>query len=72
MATSTSRSVNANVHVGAPLPGDVEPMPLPPTIVDRVPEYRDYDYVLVNDEIVSCSRRRGRWSRSSTLAVARR
>ncbi len=52
MATATPRSVNANVHVGAPLPGDVELMPLPPTIVDLVPEYRDYDYVVVNDEIV--------------------
>ncbi len=38
--------------IGAPLPGDVELMPLPPTIVDLVPEYRDYDYVVVNDEIV--------------------
>jgi hypothetical protein len=34
------------------LPGDVNLMPLPTTIVDLVPEYRGYDYVVANDEIV--------------------
>ena len=52
MATATQQNVNINVRVGAPLPGDVDLMPLPPTIVDLVPEYRGYEFVLVNDEIV--------------------
>ena len=52
LATATPQNVNVNVRVGEPLPGDVRLLPLPPTIVDLVPEYRDYDYVVVNDEIV--------------------
>ena len=52
MATATPQNVNVNVHIGAPLPGDVELMPLPTTIVDLVPEYRDYDYVAMDGEIV--------------------
>ena len=51
MATATPQNVNVKIAVGAPLPGDVRLMPLPATIVDLVPEYRDYDYVVVNDEI---------------------
>jgi Protein of unknown function (DUF1236) len=45
-------SGNVNVNVGEPLPGSVELLPLPPSIVDIVPEYRGYDYVVVRDEIV--------------------
>jgi Protein of unknown function (DUF1236) len=52
MATARPQNVNVDVHVGASLPRDVDLMPLPPTIVDLVPEYRGYDYVVVNDEIV--------------------
>jgi len=52
LATSAPEHVNVNVRVGEPLPGDVRLMPLPPTIVDLVPEYRDYDYFVANDEIV--------------------
>ena len=52
MATFTSQNVNVNVNVGAPLPGDVRLLPLPANVVDLVPEYRGYDYVVVNDEIV--------------------
>ncbi len=46
------QNINVNVRVGAALPGDVELAPLPPAIVSLVPEYRDYDYVVANDEIV--------------------
>ena len=49
---ATSAPEHVNVRVGEPLPGDVRLMPLPPTIVDLVPEYRDYDYFVANDEIV--------------------
>jgi Protein of unknown function (DUF1236) len=52
LATSASEHVNVNVRVGEPLPGDVRLMPLPPTIVDLAPEFRDYDYFVANDEIV--------------------
>jgi uncharacterized protein DUF1236 len=52
MATAGPEHVNVKVRVGEPIPGDVNLMPLPNSIVDLVPEYRDYDYVVVNDEIV--------------------
>jgi hypothetical protein len=54
MATATPQtaSVSGAVHVGAPLPGGVDLMPLPTPVVDLVPEYRDYEYVVVNNEIV--------------------
>ena len=45
-------NVNFNIDVGAPLPGDVELLPLPPDVVELAPDYRGYDYVVVNDEIV--------------------
>ena len=40
------------MNVDEPLPGNVELMPLPSSIVSIVPEYRGYDYVVVRDEIV--------------------
>jgi hypothetical protein len=46
------RSVDVNVNVDEPLPGNVELMPLPPSVVAIVPDYRGYDYVVVHDEIV--------------------
>ena len=54
MATATPQmaSLGGNVHVGSPLPGEIDLMPLPKPIVDLVPEYRDYEYVVVNNEIV--------------------
>ena len=45
-------NVNFNIDVGAPLPTNVALLPLPPDVVELAPEYRGYDYVLVNDEIV--------------------
>ena len=44
--------LNVNIDVGAPLPPNVELLPLPPDVVELAPAYRGYDYVLVNDEIV--------------------
>lgn len=53
LGSSSSENVNVtNINVGAALPGDVNVMPLPSTIVDIVPEFRGYDYVVANDEIV--------------------
>jgi hypothetical protein len=51
LAANSPQNVNVNVSVGAALPGDARLMPLPPAVVDLVPEYRDYDYVVVNDQI---------------------
>jgi hypothetical protein len=45
-------NLNFNIDVGAPLPVDVVLLPLPPDVVELAPDYRGYDYVLVNDEIV--------------------
>ena len=51
LATSQPRNVNAAVKVGAPVPGDVNLLPLPPNVVGIVPEYRGYDYVVANDDL---------------------
>jgi uncharacterized protein DUF1236 len=51
-ATPAQTSVNIDVNVGEPVPGNVDLMPLPPTVISIVPEYRGYDYVVVHDEIV--------------------
>ncbi len=49
----TSTNININeVRVGASLPADVVINPLPETIVELVPAFRGYDYIVVNDEIV--------------------
>ena len=52
MSTGHSEPVNVAVNVGAPLPGDVDLLPLPPAIVTLVPEFQGDEYVVVNDEIV--------------------
>jgi hypothetical protein len=51
-AAPAQTSVNIDVNVDEPLPGNVDLMPLPPAVVSIVPEYRGYDYVVVHDEIV--------------------
>ena len=52
MATSSEvQHDNININVGVDVPGDIDVRPLPPDVVELVPEYRDYDYVVVNDEI---------------------
>lgn len=50
--TRSETEVNINVDVGQALPERVRPRRLPPEIVEIVPEYRSYDYVVVRDEIV--------------------
>jgi hypothetical protein len=39
------------VNVGERLPPRVRPRPLPPEIVQIAPQYRDYEYTVINDEI---------------------
>jgi len=43
--------VNVRVDIGERLPERVRPLPLPPDIVDVVPEYRGYDYTVIHDEV---------------------
>ncbi len=52
LATARPEHVNVNVNVGAALPATVALAPLPANVVDIVPEFRGYDYVVENDEIV--------------------
>jgi hypothetical protein len=51
-APATSQNINVAVNIGAPLPGEVELLPLPPAVVALVPEYQGYEYVVVNDQVV--------------------
>ncbi len=51
-ATSEPRHLDMRVNVGMPLPGEVDIEPLPPSIVEIMPEYRGYDYVYADDEVV--------------------
>jgi Protein of unknown function (DUF1236) len=52
MSTGRSQTVSVAINVGAPLPGELDLLALPPTVVSLVPEFQGDEYVLVNDEIV--------------------
>ncbi|WP_312015693.1 DUF1236 domain-containing protein [Bradyrhizobium liaoningense] len=45
-------SVNFSLSVGTVVPRDVRLQPLPAEVVEVVPQYRGYNFVLVKDEIV--------------------
>ncbi len=45
-------NVNFSISVGARVPRTVRFYPLPIEIVEFVPEYRGYDYIIVGDEIL--------------------
>jgi hypothetical protein len=45
-------NVNFSVSVGATIPRDVRLHPLPADVVEVVPQYRGYNFVMVRDEIV--------------------
>jgi len=45
-------NVNFSLSVGTAVPRDVRLQPLPADVVEIVPQYRGYDFVLVRDEIV--------------------
>jgi hypothetical protein len=52
-SVQSSPTINVNeVNVGADLPGDIVINPLPPAIVEIVPEFSGYDYFLAGDEVV--------------------
>jgi Protein of unknown function (DUF1236) len=44
-------NVDISINVGERLPEQVRPRPLPADIVTIVPQYRDYEYTVVHDEI---------------------
>ncbi|WP_349645137.1 DUF1236 domain-containing protein [Bradyrhizobium sp. Leo121] len=59
ISTSISRlnvqpltNVNFSLSVGTAVPRDVRLQPLPTEVVEVVPQYRGYNFVLVKDEIV--------------------
>jgi hypothetical protein len=49
--TASNENINIRVNVGERLPPRVRPRPLPSEIVRIVPQYRDYEYTVINDEI---------------------
>jgi hypothetical protein len=52
-AVQSAPNININnVTVGANLPGEVVINPLPPAIVQIVPEFGGYDYFVAGDEVV--------------------
>ena len=46
------RGADFAVRVGAAVPGRYRFRPLPPEIIDLVPEYEGYDYIVVDDQIL--------------------
>lgn len=52
LATALPRDVAISAGVGAPLPGDVDVQPLPPSVTDLVPEFRGFVYAAANDRVV--------------------
>jgi hypothetical protein len=47
-----SRNINIEVNIGQRLPPRVQPRRLPPDIVRIAPQYRDYHYTVIEDEVV--------------------
>jgi len=48
-----ARDLNVSVNVGVALPHSVHLYPVPEEIVTIVPEYRDYDYIMLDDNRVA-------------------
>jgi hypothetical protein len=49
--SASSENLNIRVDVGERLPPRVRPRPLPPDIVEIAPEYRDYEYTVINNRV---------------------
>lgn len=49
-------NLNVSIAVGSRLPRNVEVRPLPQAVIEIVPQYRGYYYVLVGDQIVIVDR----------------
>jgi hypothetical protein len=48
---ASKQRIDVSVNVGQRLPARVHARPLPRTVVEVMPQYRGYDYVMVRDEI---------------------
>jgi hypothetical protein len=51
-SVSREQQLNIHVNIGERLPPRVRPRPLPREIVEITPEYRGYEYVMLQDEVV--------------------
>ena len=49
--SASNENINIRVNVGERLPPRVRPRPLPSDLVRIAPQYRDYEYTVINDEI---------------------
>ena len=52
--SSDGTDVDIDISVGRRLPRDWHFAPVPITVIELVPEYRDYVFVYVEDEYVIC------------------
>src|SRR5258705_539863 len=50
--SASNENINIRVNVGERLPANVRPRPLPPDIVRIAPQYRDYEYTVVDNRFV--------------------
>jgi len=48
---ASTQRIDIDVNVGTRLPPRVHPRPLPRTVVEVMPQYRGYEFVMVRDEI---------------------
>jgi hypothetical protein len=48
---TSTKNININLDIGERLPPRVRPRPLPPEIVRIAPQYRDYEYTVIEDRI---------------------
>jgi hypothetical protein len=50
---SPARDLNVSVNVGVAIPHSVRIYPIPADIIEIVPEYSDYDYIMLDDNRVA-------------------
>ena len=51
MATAGPQNFNVDVSVDGLLPGELDLRPLPPAVVELIPEYRGFEYVVASDQV---------------------
>jgi hypothetical protein len=56
--TATSQNLNVQLNVGTRLPRDVQARRLPPDIVRIMPQYRDYEYTVIDNRVAIIDPRR--------------
>jgi hypothetical protein len=48
-----ARNLNVSVNVGVRIPHSVHLYPIPADVIEIVPEYRDYEYILLDDDRIA-------------------